>query len=214
MRTKLGLAPDAFVVGFAGSLKPWHGTDVLLDAFALLRTEAPRARLLIVGDGPQRDALRERASQLALQGAVVFTGAVPHDEMPAMLRAMDVAVAPYLEMPDFYFSPLKLYEYLASGLPVVASDAGEIGTLIRHAETGVLVPCGNVAALADSLIELQRDQSLRSRLGNAARLEAERHSWDQNARFVANLAVELSRHDGARGTFAGATRPRGRSTQA
>jgi glycosyltransferase involved in cell wall biosynthesis len=214
MRTQLGLAPDAFVVGFAGSLKPWHGTDVLLDAFALLHKEAQRARLLIVGDGPQRDALRERASQLALQGAVVFTGAVPHDEMPAMLRAMDVGVAPYLEIPDFYFSPLKLYEYMASGLPVVASDAGEIGTLIRHEETGVLVPCGNVAVLADRLLRLKRDEMLRSCLGNAARLEAERHSWNQNARFVAKLAAQLSRHDGARGAFTGAARPRGRSTQA
>jgi glycosyltransferase involved in cell wall biosynthesis len=187
-RARLGLATDAFVVGFAGSLKPWHGTDVLLDAFARMKDHVPGARLLIVGEGPQGDALRTRAARLGIGTDVIFAGKVAHDAMPQMLAAMDVAVAPYLEVPDFYFSPLKLYEYMASGLAVVASDAGEIAALVRDGQTGILCPPGKVAALAAALLSLAHDSGLRAQLGMAARVEAERHSWSENARIVAEVA--------------------------
>jgi glycosyltransferase involved in cell wall biosynthesis len=191
-RARLGLATDAFVVGFAGSLKPWHGTDVLLDAFARMKDHVPGARLLIVGDGPQGDALRTRAGGLGIGRDVIFTGKVAHDEMPQLLAAMDIAVAPYLEVPDFYFSPLKLYEYMASGLAIVASDAGEIAALVRDGQSGLVCPPGDVAALCRALLRLAHDAGLRARLGAAARREAERHTWSENARIVAHLAATLS----------------------
>jgi glycosyltransferase involved in cell wall biosynthesis len=193
VRARLGLATDAFVVGFAGSLKPWHGTDVLLDAFAEMKDHVPGARLLIVGEGPQGDALRARAAGLGIGREVIFTGKVAHDEMPELLAAMDVAVAPYLQVPDFYFSPLKIYEYMASGLAVVASDAGEIAALVRDGLTGILCPPGEVTALVAALLSLAHDAGLRARLGTAARMEAERHSWSANARIVAELAGALAR---------------------
>jgi glycosyltransferase involved in cell wall biosynthesis len=191
-RARLGLASDAFVVGFAGSLKAWHGTDVLLDAFAGMKDHVPGARLLIVGEGPQGDALHARAARLGIGRDVVFTGKVAHDAMPELLAAMDVAVAPYLEMPDFYFSPLKLYEYMAAGLAVIASDAGEIAALVRDGQTGLVCPPGDVAALRGALLRLAHDVGLRARLGAAARVEAERHTWSDNARIVAHLAAALS----------------------
>ena len=191
-RARLGLATDAFVVGFAGSLKPWHGTDVLLDAFAGMKDHVPGARLLIVGEGPQADALHAHAARLGISRDVIFTGKVAHDEMPELLAAMDVAVAPYLEVPDFYFSPLKLYEYMASGLAVVASDAGDIAALVRDGQTGLVCPPGDVAALCSALLRLAHDAGLRARLGAAARVEAERHTWSENARIVAHLAAAVS----------------------
>jgi glycosyltransferase involved in cell wall biosynthesis len=192
VRARLGLATDAFVVGFAGSLKPWHGTDALLDAFAQMKDHVPGARLLIVGEGPQGDALRTRAAGLGIGRDVIFTGRVAHDEMPELLAAMDVAVAPYLEVPDFYFSPLKLYEYMASGLAIVASDAGEIAALVRDGQSGLVCPPGDVAALCSALLRLAHDAGLRARLGAAARREVERHTWSENARIVAHLAAALS----------------------
>jgi glycosyltransferase involved in cell wall biosynthesis len=190
-RARLGLAPAAFVVGFAGSLKPWHGVDVLIEAFAALRAREPAARLLIVGEGPQENALRGRVAGLGLEGAVAFTGRVPHDAMPGYLAAMDVAVAPYLPVPDFYFSPLKLYEYMAAGLAVVASAAGEITSLVRDGQTGLLCPPGDAAALSGALSRMASDPALRIRLGAAAREEAARHTWEENARAVVGLAAAL-----------------------
>src|SRR5919204_18998 len=188
-RARLGLAPDSVVVGFAGSLKPWHGTDTLLDAFATVHEAVPAARLLIVGEGPQGKVLHERAAHLGLDTTVVFTGKVAHDAMPGILAAMDVGVAPYREVDAFYFSPLKLYEYMAAGLAVVASDAGEIATLVRDGQTGLLCPPGNATELAATLLRLVREPGLRARLGAAARVEAERHTWQENARTVAALAT-------------------------
>lgn len=191
-RSRWNIPPDAFVAGFSGSLKPWHGVNTLLDAFALLRERDPSARLLIVGEGPCDVELQMQAEGLGLGDAVVFTGKVIHAEMPELLTAMDVGVAPYLSLPDFYFSPLKIYEYMAAGLPVVASDAGDITTLVHHGRTGILFPPAEVASLADALTQLAFNPELRVRLGKAARGEAELHTWDANARLVAGLARDLS----------------------
>jgi glycosyltransferase involved in cell wall biosynthesis len=192
VRAQLGLAPEAFVVGFTGSLKPWHGVDILLEAFATVRSAEPAARLLIVGEGPEDAALRARAAALGLGPSVVFTGRVEHIAIPRYLAAMDAGVAPYLQVPDFYFSPLKLYEYMAAGLAVVASDAGEIAGLVRHEQTGLLCPPGDAVALAGTLLRLARDPGARARLGVAARAEAERHSWAGNATVVVDLVRELA----------------------
>jgi len=109
-KARLGLN-GRFVVGFSGSLKAWHGVDDLLTAFGMLFERAPNARLLIVGTGPMEAALKNAAQSMGLGEAVVFTGAVQHECVPALLRAMDVAVAPFKRVENFYFSPIKLFEY-------------------------------------------------------------------------------------------------------
>ena len=116
--------------------------------------------------------------------------------------AMDITVAPYLEVPNFYFSPLKLYEYMASGLAVVASDAGEIAALVHDGQSGLVCPPGDVAALCSALLRLAQDAGLRARLGAAARREAERHTWSENARIVTQLAATLSLERRAPATIA------------
>jgi glycosyltransferase involved in cell wall biosynthesis len=183
-RARHGLEMDSLVIGFAGSLKSWHGVEVLLEAFALLHAGEPAARLLIVGAGPYEAAARRRAGMLGLGAAAIFTGNVAHQEMPELLAAMDIGAAPYLEVPDFYFSPLKVYEYMAAGLAVVASDAGEIAALVRGGQTGLLCPPGDAGAMARVLLDLARTPALRARLGAAARAEAERHTWAANAATI------------------------------
>jgi glycosyltransferase involved in cell wall biosynthesis len=180
-----GPAPAAFTIGFVGTLKPWHGVDVLLRAATAAASTCPSDRtwrLVIAGAGPQEQALRELACALFADGhlAVEFTGAVAPDEIPLLLRSFDVAVAPYPEASetDQYFSPLKVYEYLAAGLPVVASAIGQIPTIVRHNTSGLLVAPGNADALADALLALEADPALRTRLGAAARATAvENHDW-------------------------------------
>jgi glycosyltransferase involved in cell wall biosynthesis len=175
VRAGLGLAGKT-VVGFAGSLKPWHGVLDLLAAFACLTGPV---HLLLVGDGPEGQAVATAAARLGIQGRVTMTGAVPHTCVPEYLSAMDIGVAPYLPQERFYFSPLKVAEYMAAGLPVVASDQGDLAAMLGGA--GLLVPAGDPARLAGGLRQLVGDEPARRRLGRAARARARRLSWSRVA---------------------------------
>lgn len=160
---------------FVGSLKRWHGCSDLLSAMALVKARVPTARLTIVGDGPERAALEAQAIQLELGASVRFSGAITHEEIPGWLMQAGTAVAPYPLIPDFYFSPLKLGEYLASGLPTVTTVLADYARWIHHGESALLTPPGDTSALAAALIRLCEDPALRQRLGRAGRRVAERH---------------------------------------
>lgn len=176
---------ESLVVGFAGSLKPWHGLESLIDAFRQLAPD-PRYHLLVVGDGPLAGRLEELRRELP--GRVTLTGAVSLEDIPPYLRAMDVAVAPYPALERFYFSPLKVLEYMACGCAVVASRVGQLANLIRHGETGWLVPPGDPAATADSIRRLASNADLRRTLGARAAEEARRvHSWQRRVESIARL---------------------------
>lgn len=177
--------PQQFTVGFVGSLKPWHGLSHLVNAFAQLHQRAPQARLLIVGDGPQRPELEDALAKRKLQAVAHFTGAVPPDQIPGFLAVMDAAVAPYPANPDFYFSPLKVVEYMAAGLPAVVSRLGQLTALVEDGVTGLLCPPGDEAALATALERLWRSPDLRNALGQAARQQIlVHHTWDGVAQQI------------------------------
>lgn len=174
-----------FTVGFVGTLKPWHGVDLLLRATAAAAAAAggERWRLVVAGAGPEEDALRALAAELCRASEcldIVFTGAVAPEDIPTLLHGFDVAAAPYpqADAVDQYFSPLKVYEYLAAGLAVVASSIGQIPAIIDQLDSGLLVPPGDERALTAALLRLQTDPALRARLGAAARASAvARHDW-------------------------------------
>ncbi len=163
------------VIMFTGSFKPWHGVKDLLQAFALLLDHQKRTRLILVGDGPERESLMRCAAELRIESNVTFTGAVSHEEIPALLASADIAVAPYLPLNDFYFSPLKLGEYLAAGLPVVVTACGDLDPLLRDGVSSLRVPPGDIPALARALRRLTEDADLRRCLGRAGRHIAEEH---------------------------------------
>lgn len=181
--------PGRFVVGFVGTLKPWHGLPTLVEAFAVAAAALPSARLLVVGDGPERPRIEHELARHGLANRAVITGAVAHDAVPGLLAQMDVGVAPYPPLDDFYFSPLKLTEYMAAGLPVVASAVGQVTALLADERTGLLVAPGDVRALAAALIRLERDAALRLRLGQAGRAHVtEHHTWRSVLDRVLTLA--------------------------
>ncbi len=181
--------PGTFTVGFVGTLKPWHGLPILVEAFAMLHQRDPNTRLLIVGDGTERASLLESLSARQLLEAVYFTGAVVPSEVPGLLASMDVAVAPYPMLSHYYFSPLKVYEYMAAGLPVVASQIGQLENLIQDGLNGLLCPPGDPIALASALDRLRCEPKLRIHLGQAARETVLRyHTWDIIVQRILHLA--------------------------
>jgi glycosyltransferase involved in cell wall biosynthesis len=152
--------PLRFVVGFAGSLKPWHGVETMVKALAA----APDAHLEVLGHGPLEHALArlpaERVSRL---------GARPHAEVLERMARWDAGLAPYGSLERFWFSPLKVLEYMAAGTCPVVSDVGEARELLGDGERGILVPPGDADALAAAIEALARDRGKALELGRQAR---------------------------------------------
>ena len=168
-----------FTIGFAGSLKPWHGVEVLLEAFGEALRQIGDLRLEVVGDGPARDVV-DRAP--LPPGRITVHGGLSHTETIRAVSCWNVGVAPFVEVPSFYFSPLKLVEYMAAGVCPVASDQPEIRALLDDGERGVLVPPGDAAALARALVKLARERQRAAAMGARARdYVLASHTWSDNA---------------------------------
>jgi glycosyltransferase involved in cell wall biosynthesis len=191
IKQQLGWA-DRFVVGFVGSMKPWHGVDTLLQALRLLGGVNSPVRLLLVGTGPMLPHLQEQSRQLGLADAVHMTGAVPHHAVPDLLRAMDVTVVSYAADADEYFSPVKLFEYMAMALPVVAARLGQVRDVVEQGRTGWLYTPGVASELASLIGMLANERELCRTVGAAARERVMNgYTWRHNARRVVGIAEDL-----------------------
>lgn len=180
---ELPAAGGVVTIGFIGSLRPWHGVERLVAAFLRLRQEGLAVRLLIVGDGPMRERIEADCKEAASE--VVLTGAVMPDRIPGLLASMDIAVAPYPKMESFYFSPLKLFEYMAAGSAIVASASGQVEDVIQDDKTGLLYEPDDADGLCSALRRLSTDAALRDRIGAMARQTAEReHRWERVAESI------------------------------
>jgi len=187
VRRRMGI-DGGFTVGFAGSLKPWHGVHVLLAAFAEIARYDAHARLLIVGTGPSAADLHADVQQRKLSDRVVFTGAVPHEQIPALLAAMDVAVAPFLPVEDFYFSPIKLFEYMAAGTCVVASRIGQLAEVIDDGMDGLLCEPGDSAGLWEQIDRARQFPILRKAMADRAKTKVlSRYTWTRAARQLESV---------------------------
>jgi glycosyltransferase involved in cell wall biosynthesis len=203
IRRRLGL-DDRTVLGFISTFQPWHGAVVLARAFAALLERHPEyrrsVRLLMIGAGPELGEAKRVLDVAGCTEAVIFTGLVAQEEGPSYLAACDILVSPHVPNADgtpFFGSPTKLFEYMAMGRGIVASDLDQIGEVLRHGETAWLVPPADADALTEGMDRLVRDPALRGALGAAARREAlAHHTWHAHVQRTLD-ALDARVHAGA-----------------
>jgi glycosyltransferase involved in cell wall biosynthesis len=190
IRTKLGLE-DRYVLGFIGSFKPWHGVGHLVEIGNVLNDRIPNLAVLLVGSGGAQETYRDQIRQRGLEDVFVFAGHVEHGEIPKYLAAMDVLMSPHAKegfIGEFHGSPLKIFEYMAMGKPIVAAPLGQIGTIIEDGISGYLIPSEDTAAVANVVCSLFAEPELSARLGrNAVERVRDCYTWDVNARRVIEL---------------------------
>ncbi len=187
MRRELSIKDDEVVAGFVGTFGPWHGVEKLAEAIKSIPVNVP-VRFLLVGSGSLHAEVERQLRTETQTGRVIFTGAVGHHRVPALLDACDILVAPHVPLADgsdFFGSPTKIFEYMAMGKAIVASRLGQIGEVLADQETALLVEPGKVTELTESIVKLVDSRELRERLGTKAREVAEReHTWVHNAERV------------------------------
>lgn len=182
------------VVGYVGTFKDYEGLDLLLEAMARLRGElGDRARLLLVGDGPAEGELHGLVRRLGLGDRVVFTGRVPHADIPAYHSLVDVMVFPRRGAAVCeVVSPIKPFEAMASGVPILASDVGALAEIVEDEVTGLLHRKDDVAHLAEQLLRLVEEPDLRSFLsGRAEEWVRANRSWSAVAAHVSDVYESL-----------------------
>lgn len=178
-RERLGLPAQGVLAVYAGGLWPWKGVDLVVDAARSL----PGVRFAVVG-GADADVAALRARAAGLENLRV-TGFRPPGEVPLWLAAADLGLVPNRSSPAIsarHTSPLKVFEAMAVGLPLVASDLPSLRELLRHDEDAWLVPPDDAAALAAGVARLAGDRALRERLGARFAERAAEHTWDERAR--------------------------------
>ncbi|WP_051610344.1 glycosyltransferase family 4 protein [Terasakiella pusilla] len=198
LRRELGFEEDDIVFGFVGTFGQWHGTEVLSNAFAkLARSDHPQAkkiRLLMIGDGNFCRDCKDIIKSANISDQAIFTGTVPQENAPTYLNASDVLVSPHVPNPDgsaFFGSPTKLFEYMATGKPIIASALDQIGELLDHEQTAFLVEPGNIDELVNAMIKMIAKPEFRLKLGQEAfKICKTKHTWKQHTE---NILVALDR---------------------
>ncbi|HJU73907.1 MAG TPA: glycosyltransferase [Gemmatimonadaceae bacterium] len=195
VRMALGLGPEPVVV-FAGSFQPWHQVTLLVEALACL---TPLPQLLLLGDGPGLAEVLARADVLGLRPRITSLGALPPARMPELLTACDIGVLPGS---NDYGQPMKLLEYAAAGLAIVAPDLAPVRAIILDGNNGVLFRPNDVTALAAALQCVTTNAAARARFGAQARARiADTATWLERGQELAHASAQvLRRRAGGLGT--------------
>jgi glycosyltransferase involved in cell wall biosynthesis len=171
-----------FVIGYTGSYQIWHGLDQTLNVAALLRKQSPDYHFLLIGYGVGFKLMEENIHAMGLADMFTQIKTLPHDQIPFHLSAFDCALMTYPILEEFYFSPLKMFEYMAMEVPVLSTAIGQIAEVIEHKKTGLLVTSQNPEDYVSTLLQ---NKSALPEIGRQGRLlMAQQYSWLKNAERV------------------------------
>ncbi len=187
LRKSLGLE-GGIVIGFIGTFGRWHGAEILARAIRPVIEKNPEVHFLFIGDGPTVAAVRKIVQDHQTVNATTFTGMVHPKDGPVYLGACDIFVCPQIPNPDrtpFFGSPTKLFEYMAMARGIVASDLDQIGEVLKHRTTALLVKPGSVDELVNGILELANAPEESIRLGvNARREVIARYTWAAHSKRI------------------------------
>jgi glycosyltransferase involved in cell wall biosynthesis len=179
---------NKMLVGFAGSLYQWHGLETLVGCVKKVTSRNSAVHFIIFGDGYLRNKLEEMAEKDGIANFITFTGLVAKEEMPAHLNVCDMLVSPHRNMADgqtFFGSPVKIFEYMAMGKPIVASEVGQLGEILQDGVNALLVPPNDPEKLGEAILKLASNPDLRESLGKKARRDLlAKYTWTHNAKRV------------------------------
>ena len=189
LRQRWGLAAGTPVVAYVGTLSILsHAVDLLLEAFAIVSAQLPRARLLLVGGGEDYDKLQALSAQLGIAGQTIFAGRLPSSEIPAVLSLATVSTDPVRDDPVAAArSPLKVVESLAVGTPVITGNIGDRSAMLADGALGILVQPGDSRSLAHGIVSLLQSPELRAQMTQASLLRREKWYWDRLAGDFAQI---------------------------
>lgn len=199
VRDKFKLAGKT-VIGFVGTFGKWHGAEVLAEAFGCLLRDHPKyasnVHLLMIGDGATMPAVLEILRQFGVEANCTLTGLIPQDQGPEHMAACDILASPHVPNPDgtpFFGSPTKLFEYMAMGKAIVASDLEQVGDVLEHGKTALLVRPGDPMALSEGLKRMVDTKSERWELGKAARQEVVgKYTWHEHVRRITDRLLSCT----------------------
>jgi glycosyltransferase involved in cell wall biosynthesis len=181
--------PDQFRIGFVKTLSQMYGPAFLIESLPIISQQVPNAHLIMAGGGEIRDSLRRLAERLGVDDRVEFTGYVPKEKVPALMRTFDVLVHPSLTDSESF--GVAVLEAQACGVPVVATRVGGVPEVCVDQKTGFLVPPGDPEALAEKVITLAKDSELRKQMGMEARkFVLENYQWQDNVEKMLRLLTE------------------------
>ena len=194
IRSKLGFAKDDIVVSFIGTFGPWHGAEVLAQTISKVCAHNPHVRYLYIGGGGSYEQVKEIVKSSGYEDRVMMIGFVPQLAAPSYLAACDILVSPQIPNPDgtpFFGSPTKLFEYMAMGKAIVASNLDQMGRILQDNNTALLSIPGNVESLSNAIVQLAADSDLRSMLGANAREEVvKKYTWDRHVQIILDKLAE------------------------
>lgn len=187
------------VVGFVGTFGQWHGVVQMAKSINLFFQLDPgkkkEVKFLLIGDGRLMPVVRKVIHTNGYMDNVVFTGLVPQSEGPKYMGACDILLSPHIKNPDgtaFFGSPTKLFEYMAMGKPIIASDLDQIGDILEHKKTAYLIEPGNIRQLSNAIQVLLDDSKLREELGKNARVEAlKKYTWEKHTEKLLEKLNEI-----------------------
>ncbi|MFZ2449908.1 MAG: glycosyltransferase family 4 protein [Methylovulum miyakonense] len=180
---------NKLVLGFTGFVRDWHRLDKVVQAIA--DNKGRNWHLLLVGDGPARNAIEQQAASLGISDHVSITGIIDRDEVARYVAVFDIALQPDVVA---YASPLKLFEYMVLGKAIIAPDRANIREILTHRSDALLFNPNEEQAFTEQLRELCFDENLRQRLGLAAAqtLDGKKLYWQENAKRIGNLIGPLA----------------------
>ena len=189
-RAELGISQTGIVIGFVGSLRRWHGVDVLVKVIPRVLESVPDAVFLIVGAGELEDELSELQSQDGIGERLVLTGGVSHSKVNGLILAMDIGLMPHS---NNWGSPMKILEYMSQGKISIAPRLEPIEEIVQDGVTGLLFRPGNEKEFIEAIVEACQDETMRDRLGMAAQeYVLKDRKWTDNATAVFTALEKLS----------------------